>query len=64
MHGDTGGEDQREGNKSSTYGKCGKGKSRVGHNDYVPYRKQLKDCIQKQEHYVIQDKLQSKTNSV
>ena len=25
---------------NSTHGKCRKGKSRVGHNDYVPYRKQ------------------------
>ena len=38
MHGDTGGEDQREGSKSSTHGKCEKGKSRVGHEDYVPHR--------------------------
>ena len=33
MHRDTGGEDQREESKSSTHGKCGKGKSRVGHNE-------------------------------
>ena len=26
MHGDTGGEDEREGSISSTHGKCGKGK--------------------------------------
>ena len=40
MLGDTGGEDQRERSKSSTHGKCGKGESRVGHEDYVPYRTQ------------------------
>ena len=40
-----------------THGICGKGKSRVGHNDYVPYRKQRSSenihCVKWEGHHTL-----------